>query len=144
MKLKELKELINFLKDLDFEKDHLKEVLEAIENEEIDFEVNNYRFINSDNIDEIQQEELLSDTYILGCFNAGFLADIINVPYKAIKALQKANCYSELGEICEDYIQEIQKEYARLGGYEHHFGRYDGKEHELNINGQLFHVFRVN
>jgi glutamate racemase len=144
MKLKELKELINFLEDLNFEMDHLKEVLEAIEDNEIDFEVNDYRFINSNNIDEIQQEELLSDTYVLGCFNADFLADIINVPYKAIVVLQKADCCSELGEICEDYIQEIQKKYARLDGYGHHFGWYDGKEHELNINGQLFHVFRVN
>jgi len=144
MKLKELKELINFLKGLDFEKDHLKEVLEAIENEEIDFEVNDYRFINSNNIDEIQQEELLSDTYILGCFNADFLADIINVPYKAIMALQKADCYSELGEICESFIEEIQEEYVRFDGYGHHFAHYDHNEHELSINGQLFHVFRVN
>jgi hypothetical protein len=144
MKLKELKELINFLKDLGFETNDFKEVYENIQDEEIDFEVNNYRFINSDNIDEIQQEELLSDTYILGCFNADFLSDIIKVPYKAILALQKADCYSELGEICEDYIQEIQEEYARLDGYGHHFAHYDHNEHELRINDQMFHVFRIN
>ena len=111
---------------------------------ETDFEVDNFRFIHEDEIDEIQKDELKSDTYLLGCFNADFLADIINVPSKAIKALQKAECYSELGEICLDYVNEIQKEYSRLDGYGHHFARYDGYTLEdiLSISG--YYVFRVN
>ena len=121
-----------------------KETINNIINENNDFEVDNYRFIHEDSIDEIQCEELKSDTYILGCFNADFLADIINIPYKAIIALQKAECYSELGEICEDYISEIQQEYSRLDGYGHHFAHYDSNTIEdiLSISG--YYVFRVN
>ena len=121
-----------------------KEVINNIVNEEPDFEIDNYRFIHEDSIDAIQCEELKSDTYILGCFNADFLADIINVPYRAIVALQKADCYSELGEICEDYVDEIQQEYVRLDGYGHYFAHYDSNTNEdiLSISG--YYVFRVN
>ena len=136
-----LKAIIEFCNEnsIDF-----KEVINNIVNEEPDFEIDSYRFIHEDSIDEIQCDELKSDTYILGCFNADFLADIINIPYKAIIALQKADCYSELGEICEDYISEIQQEYVRLDGYGHHFAHYDSNTIQdiLSISG--YYVFRVN
>ena len=123
---------------------NFKEVINNILSDDNDFEVDNYRFIHEDAIDEIQCDELSSDTYILGCFNADFLADIINIPYKAIQALQKADGYSELGEICLDYVSEIQSEYSRLDGYGHHFAQYDSYTIEdiLSISG--YYVFRVN
>ena len=136
-----LKTIIEFCNEnsIDF-----KEVINNIVNEEPDFEIDNYRFIHEDDIDEIQCDELKSDTYILGCFNADFLDGIINMPYKAIIALQKADCYSELGEICLDYIDEIQQEYSRLDGYGHHFAHYDSNTIQdiLSISG--YYVFRVN
>lgn len=123
--------------------DH-KEVVNNILNEEPDFEIDGYRFVHEDSIDEIQCNELKSDTYLLGCFNADFLADIIPIPYKAIIAMQKADCYAEIGEVCEDYINEIQQEYSRLDGYGHHFSCYDSRTIEdiLSISG--YYVFRVN
>ncbi len=136
-----LKAIIEFCNDnsIDF-----KTVINSILSDDNDFEIDGYRFIHEDDIDEIQCDELKSDTYILGCFNADFLADIIPIPYKAIIAMQKADCYSELGEICEDYISEIQREYSRLDGYGHHFSHYDSNTIEdiLSISG--YYVFRVN
>jgi len=136
-----LKAIIEFCKDnsIDF-----KTVINNIIDEDSDFEVDNYRFIHEDEIDAIQCEDLKSDTYILGCFNADFLVDIINVPYNAIIALQKACCYIELGEMCLDYVEEIQREYSRLDGYGHHFAHYDSNEINdiLSISG--YYVFRVN
>ena len=136
-----LKAVIEFCKDLSID---FKEVINNILDENSDFEVENYRFIHEDDIDSIQRDELKSDTYILGCFNADFLAGIINIPQKAIEALQKAGCYSELGEICEDYINEIQSEYSSLDGYGHHFAHYDFETIEdiLSISG--YYVFRTN
>ena len=136
-----LKTIIEFCNEnsIDF-----KEVINNIVNEEPDFEIDNYRFIHEDSIDAIQCDELKLDTYILGCFNADFLDGIINVPYRAIIALQRAECYSELGEICLDYIDEIQQEYSRLDGYGHHFAHYDSNTIQdiLSISG--YYVFRVN
>ena len=136
-----LKAIIEFCNEnsIDF-----KKVINNVINENNDFEIDNYRFIHEDSIDEIQCDELKSDTYILGCFNADFLADIINIPYKAIIALQKADCYSELGEICLDYVDEIQQEYIRLDGYGHHFAHYDSNTIQdiLSISG--YYVFRIN
>jgi hypothetical protein len=51
-----------------------REVVRHMDDSEDDFEVNGVRFISDDEIDIIQCEELESDLYILGCFNAGFLA----------------------------------------------------------------------
>jgi hypothetical protein len=139
-KFSQLKNIIDFCnaESIDF-----KEVINQINSDECDFGVGNYRFISESEIDEIQCYELKSDTYFLGGFNADFLSDIINVPYKAIVALQKADCYSELGEICEDYISEIQQEYSRLDGYGHHFAQYDSETLEdLLFCG--YYVFRTN
>lgn len=140
MKISEIKNLINFLKDLDFDTDQFKEVHLKMGVEMDDFEVNDYRFIHKDSIDQIQVEELKSDLYILGCFNDWFLADCSNVPLKVIQALQKADCYKELGELMLEHAEEIQESYASTDGYGHHFAHYDGNGLEI---GNYF-VFRLN
>lgn len=124
--------------------DDWKEIAENLINTEDDFEVNDYRFIRSSKIDAIQQEELTNDLYILGCFNADFIADNTNLSYNAVTALQDADAYEALGEIMEPNIEEIQSEYARLDGYGHHFNRYDGNEIEQEFIGEDYYVFRVN
>ena len=134
--------------------DDWKEVTENILNEGYiypseyrvsdDFEVNGYRFIRATKIDEIQTEELKSDLYILGCFNASFISDNTNLPLKVVQALQKAECYEELGELMLDYIDNIQREYARLDGYGHHFAHYDHVTIEDTFNGTDYYIFRVN
>lgn len=138
-----LKTIIEFCKDnsIDF-----KEVINNIINEDSDFEVDDYRFMHEDDIDSIQCDELKSDTYILGCFNADFLADIIDWDYEIISILQSADKYDLIGQhiIDKDYVDEIQKEYSRFDGYGHHFSHYDGETMEdiLRISG--YYVFRVN
>ena len=57
----------------------VREVLENFTYED-DFEVDNYRFIREDEIDAIMRDELASDAYMLGCFNAWFLADVLGCP----------------------------------------------------------------
>jgi GTPase SAR1 family protein len=136
--LREVKELSNEL-DLDF-----KELTTAFIDKETDFEIENYRFISFDTIDEVQQDELKSDLYILGCFNAWFIADNTNLSIKVVEALQKAEAFEELGELMVDNIEEIQSEYASADGYGHHFNHYDGNEWEINIDGVDYYYFRTN
>lgn len=132
--------LIKYLKTvLDFDKSEVKEVrLEAIKND--DFEIDNYRFISDDIIDDVMVEELSSDTYTLGMFNADFLSSIIDLPYNAIVALQKTESFDAIGEVALSHVDEIAEEYARLDGYGHHFAHYDGHGHEVNN----WHIFKVN
>ena len=47
-----------------------------------------YRIIDNDCIESIMKDELSSDTYILGCFNAWFLSDIMNIPSEAVEKIQ--------------------------------------------------------
>jgi hypothetical protein len=136
--LREVKELSNEL-DLDF-----KELVTAFIDSETDFEIDNYRFISANEIDEVQQNELKSDLYMLGCFNADFLSEHTDLSYKAIVALQKAEAYEELGEIVVDNIEAIQEGYASADGYGHHFNHYDGNEWEINIDGTNYYYFRTN
>lgn len=140
LNLSECREIFNLCKDLSID---FKETLENIANDEIDFEVENYRFINQDDIDEIQEEELKSDPYIVGCFNAWFLADILQTSTEAIEKIQEADGYEGLGEMIvnnSDYLTELQENYASSDGYGHHFNHYDGNMEEVNE----YFVFRTN
>jgi len=134
--LREVKKLSNKL-SIDF-----CELVENIVDGSIDFEIENYRFISSDEIDAIQQEELKGDLYILGCFTDWFIADNTNLSLKVVQALQKAEAFEELGELMIDDIETLQSEYSRLDGYGHHFNHYDGNEWEVNLNGVDYYYFR--
>jgi len=136
--LRDVKELSNEL-DIDF-----RELVEQLIDEVDDFEMEDYRFIKVSEIDTIQQDELKSDLYILGCFNADFIEDNTNLSLKVIQALQKAEAFEELGELIVDDIETIQSEYVRMDGYGHHFGRYDGNEHETVLNNVEYYYFKIN
>lgn len=141
MKLSQLRDVKNLSNELDID---FRELTEQITDENDDFEIDNYRFIKVSEIDTIQQDELKSDLYSLGCFNTSFIAENTNIPYNAIVALQKADAYESLGEMMEDDIEAIQEEYSRLDGYGHHFGRYDGNEYEITLNDVDYYYFKVN
>ena len=136
--LRDVKELSNEL-DIDF-----RELTEQITDENDDFEIDNYRFIKVSEIDTIQQDELKSDLYILGCFTDWFIADNTDLSLKVVQALQNAEAFEELGELIVDDIETIQSEYSRLDGYGHHFGRYDGNEYEITLNDVDYYYFKVN
>ena len=133
-----IKELSNEL-DIDF-----RELTEQITDENDDFEIDNYRFIKVSEIDLIQQDELKSDLYILGCFIDWFIADNTNLSLKVVQALQKAEAFEELGELMLDDIETLQSEYVRMDGYGHHFGRYDGNEYEITLNDVEYYYFKIN
>jgi len=136
MKLSEIKEIKNLVDD------EWKEAVMSISLKKDDFEVNDYRFIRQDKIDKIQQEELGDDSYILGCFNAWFLADILDLPTQDIEDLQKKDCFDAIGYMVlkSGKIEELQEQYVSADGYGHHFAHYDHNEHELG----KYYAFRVN
>ena len=117
------------------------DVCSEIKNHPDDFEVDGYRFIREDEIDEIQQDELSGDEYMLGCFNAWFLADVIGVDEDAITAMQQAEAYEAIGKLILSggHLQRLQERYASADGYGHHFSHYDGSEEQI---GEYL-VFRV-
>lgn len=119
-----------------------REVVENMSSEESDFEVGNYRFIHNDSIDKIQQEELEGDTYMLGCFSAWFLADILDMPLDMVELVQENEGFEGLGQMVLDNnkLEELQDKYNSTDGYGHHFNHYDGNEWYVNS----YHVFRTN
>lgn len=133
-----IKELSNEL-DIDF-----RELTEQITDENDDFEIDNYRFIKVSEIDTIQQDELKSDLYSLGCFVDRFIADNTNLSLKVVQSLQKAEAFEELGELMLDDIETIQSKYVSMDGYGHHFGRYDGNEYEITLNDVEYYYFKIN
>lgn len=142
MKIQEIKSVINLCKDLSID---FKEVVINIEKSVSDFEVDNYRFISESEIDEIQCNELSSDSYVLGCFNADFIANNTDLSFNIVKALQEADKYDAIGYhiIDNNYVSAIQSEYARIDGYGHHFAHYDSEtmEEMLSLG---YYCFRVN
>ncbi len=137
--IKEIKDFCNALESQPDWRDVVEGVAHAID----EFTVDGVRFINTHAIDDIQQDELRADLYVLGCFNAGFLAEILELDKDCIEAVQKAEAFEGLGKliIAMDKLEDLQAEYARLDGYGHHFNHYDFSEAELQVGPRLFHVF---
>ena len=121
-----------------------REVVNNIYADVNDFEVDGYRFISKDQIDDIQCDELSSDLYVLGCFNASFLSGILGAPEMAIKKMQEAEAFEAIGTWIQNSgcLHELQEKYVRLDGYGHHFAHYDGEENELDSAN--YYYFRVN
>ena len=116
---------------------------EVYDNASHDFEVEGVRFIAAGVIDEVMCHELGSDLYILGCFNAPFLASILEIDTDVIEAMQKAEAFEALGKLIlsMDKLEELQEDYASADGYGHHFNSYDGSEEETEIGGGTYYVF---
>jgi len=129
METQDLRDLIDLANELDLDK---RELFDAMESDN-DFELDGYRFIHSNYIDDIQLDELENDPYILGCFNDWFIADNTDLSYDIVRALQDGEKFEELGNhiIDNNFTKEIQSEYARLDGYGHHFSHYDGNTNEF-------------
>lgn len=126
-------DILQISEALGLDNEQIAELIEKIESEDdTDFELAGARIIHRDFIDKVQQDELLADLYVLGCFNANFLADYLPISQSAIVAIQKAEAFEALGEICKNYIEEIQEGYAAADGYGHHFNRYDFSEIETD------------
>ncbi len=143
MKYSQAKEVKEFCNNL-FSKPSWRDVIEeATSASAVDFEVENVRFILASSIDSIQQEELESDLYVLGCFNADFLAPILDIDIEAIQEMQKAEAYTAIGTLIVKMgkLEEVQEGYASADGYGHHFNRYDFGEDEISINGSNYLVF---
>lgn len=142
MKFSEIKTVISFCNENNIE--DWKEVVENIKSGESDFEINDFRFISSEEIDNIQTGELESDPYILGCFNSAFISECTGWPEILISAAQKGENYEEIGQelIDGDFVKKIQEMYSGYDSYGHHFGHYDGETHEdlLHLNYYAFQI----
>ena len=140
MRYSELKALKAFCESLTSEPDW-REVFDHAG--EDDFEVDGVRFIADSAIDQVQQDELESDLYCLGCFNASFIAGVIDIDSDVIAAMQKAEAYEALGKLIVSLgkLPELQSEYASADGYGHHFNGYDFSEEEITLGGTEYHVF---
>jgi hypothetical protein len=143
MKYSDIKMLF---KDLGFGRFEVEDFVESHEEADTDFEVGNYRFIRHDHIDEIMCENLKSDEYMLGCFNAWFISDVLEIDIDVIEAMQKADAYEAIGKLIISLgkIQELQQAYVHADSYGHHFNSYDGSEEEIQIGTDSYYYFREN
>ena len=99
----------------------------------VDYDGREYRIIENDCIESIMKDELSSDTYLLGCFNAWFLSDIMNIPSEAIEKIQSADGYDALGIIIsnnDEMMDKLVSSYISADGAGHHFSLYDGSEND--------------
>jgi len=125
----------------------LTDLLESIDTDssddfEIELPAGTVRVIHSDSIDKIQQDELKSDLYALGCFNASFLAGVLNMDQDVIESMQQSEAFEAVGKLVMSLgkLEELQSEYSSSDGYGHHFAHYDHEEHEAGY----YLIFRTN
>lgn len=124
----------------------VEDVVENICCKEDDFTIGNYRFIHEDEIDQILEDELGCDAYILGCFNAWFIADNTDLSIDIVEALQNSEQYEIIGRhiLDNDYLEDFAKAYSDADGYGHHFNHYDGGQIEDILSETGYYVFRIN
>ena len=145
MKYSQIKQLKAFCSDLHSEP-NWREVLESELSQGDDFTVDSVRFIREDSILSIMAEEIFSDDYLLGCFNASFIASNSSLNLELIEACQEGDAVEAIGKALNDTLTDTEKEafceaYASADGYGHHFNHYDGNEESITINGTEYLVF---
>lgn len=129
------------------ERASVSQLLSDIESElcndfEICYESHEYRVIKTDDIPEIMADELSSNEYILGCFNAWFLAGILDISQDVIEAMQQSEAFEAVGKLIIDLgkLGELVEGYISADGAGHHFSCYDFSEEETGE----YTVFCVN
>lgn len=145
MNYSEIKALKAFCESLD-SNPAWREVVEQAEAGDTDFEVDGVRFISDNSILSVMVDEIFSDEYILGCFNASFIAKNSDLNIELVEACQQSEAFEAIGKALSDTLSDDEKEsfceaYASADSYGHHFNHYDGTEFEVRINGVLYHVF---
>lgn len=118
-----------------------EEIIENMMEDEVNFTVAGYRFIHTDNIDDILIEELSDDADVLGSFSAEMIREVTCWPLEVIKTTQEAGKHAVIGQaiIDENLVEEIAMEYSRSDGYGAHFGTENGDEEEIGD----YYVFKV-
>ena len=144
-----LSDLRMLLVEYDFSRLELEEFIDYVDENEANFVLGNLRFIQEDKIDEIMQREIGGDEYTLGCFNAWFIADVLNIDCDVIEEMQKAEAYTAIGKLIlsMNKLEELQEKYASADGYGHHFNSWDGTEDNMIFNSPEvpdYYIFREN
>lgn len=125
----------------DYEFSELRELLTTIEGNlgvyedyELELAGGEVRVIHEDSIDEIMQDELENDPYILGCFQTYFLEQVTGLDSDLIEAIKAGEQHEKLGQwiIDNNHTKAIQEGYRDVDGYGHHFAHYDSAEHEVS------------
>lgn len=116
---------------------------EGLDDVTLDLGGSEWRFIREDHIDQIMQEELAADTYVLGCFHADFLARILYIDIGVLESMQKAEAFDAVGKLILSMgkLEQLQSAYKDLDGYGHHFAHYDFETHKLT--SQPYYSFKL-
>lgn len=122
--------------------DNWREFVENVRDRQVDFHIDDHRFIHCESIDDIMIEELESDEYLLGSFNASFLIYYMDLEEQDIMHIQE-KCPEAIGKmiIATGQLNNVQSGYVSADGYGHHFAHYDHEEWDLPHG---FYGFRVN
>jgi hypothetical protein len=102
--------------------------------------------IREDTIDDVLQEDLSSEPYLLGSFNANCIAEATGWPLFLIELAKECEHYEKIGnEMTEAHVHKLVELYVQSDGYGNHFARYDGNEHLRGFNHTIgnFYFFRV-
>jgi len=121
-----------------------KEIISKLSDKEVDFFVNNVRFIMENETHKVLASELENDLYMLGCYNASFIAENTKIPLVAIEKLQESEAFEALGVLISELtdLELFAKSAISVDGAGHFFNSYNGQiSEEITINGIKWLVF---
>ena len=133
------KDTINEAHFIDWVTDNLTEV-EPIEADE---ERDRYIVLTDSEADEKAKEYILESVW---AFNPSFLASFTGFDIEVFEAIQNnGRCESNNDEILSMIKdkQEFVEVAISSDGRGHFMSTYDGHEHEVNVNGEYFYIYRI-
>lgn len=120
----EAKELLN-LTDRDS--------LESFINNEDNYHTTYRIFTEDDALNEVFNM-YEGDTYMLGCFNADFISNFIDLDYEDIRTMQESGHHEIIGKLIlnSGNYEDMINDYIRSDGWGHALNSYDGNYAEYN------------
>lgn len=123
--------------------DNWEEIGKNIENNNIDFTVGGYRFISTNDIDAIMQEEMSSDHFTLGNLAPDIIANVLKISIDSVRSVQNAELFDVLGELLMSHIEKVQDMHLYANDYGHFFAT-DEETRKIIVDDVVYHYFKVN
>lgn len=113
-----------------------------------DIELDDYLVLTDEEADEACKDYIKQS---LWAFNANFLASFLGCPTEAVQAVHDNGKCEDNNEVFLNWINEsgldiddLVESVISADGRGHFISSYDGYEHEVDVDGETYYVYKLN
>lgn len=116
-------------------------------NHHSEVDLDDFMFLTDSEADNTCYEKIRE---LIWAFNADYLAGWLDCPTEAVQAIHDNGKCEGNNEILLDWLEKhcefwnFVYDAISLDGRGHFLSSYDGKEHEVEWNGETYYIYRIN